>query len=133
MIPEDDLSVGQLRLLDVDNRVVIPVTLHVRLIITSADVLHSWAVPSLGIKCNNRKLYQPSKRKSDFKGYQVSTPSGQPNEHHNPKWLGLADSNLCPRLLRSEQDIWNARGFQDKSMGEAKQIVDYSYLELCTR
>lgn len=52
MIPEDDLSVGQLRLLDVDNRVVIPVNLHVRLIITSADVLHSWAVPSLGIKCD---------------------------------------------------------------------------------
>ena len=52
MIPEDDLSVGQLRLLDVDNRVVVPANLHVRLIITSADVLHSWAVPSLGIKCD---------------------------------------------------------------------------------
>lgn len=52
MIPEDDLSVGQLRLLDVDNRVVIPVDSHIRLIITSADVLHSWAVPSLGVKCD---------------------------------------------------------------------------------
>lgn len=52
MIPEDDLELGQLRLLDVDNRVVIPVNTHVRLIITSADVLHSWAVPSLGIKCD---------------------------------------------------------------------------------
>ena len=52
MIPEDDLSVGQLRLLDVDNRVVVPVNSHVRMIITSADVLHSWAVPSLGIKCD---------------------------------------------------------------------------------
>lgn len=52
MVPEDDLSVGQLRLLDVDNRVVIPVNSHVRLIITSADVLHSWAVPSLGVKCD---------------------------------------------------------------------------------
>ena len=52
MIPEDDLAVGQLRLLDVDNRVVIPVASHIRLIITSADVLHSWAVPSLGVKCD---------------------------------------------------------------------------------
>lgn len=52
MIPEDDLAVGQLRLLDVDNRVVIPVSSHIRLIITSADVLHSWAVPSLGVKCD---------------------------------------------------------------------------------
>lgn len=52
MIPEDDLELGQLRLLDVDNRVVVPVNTHIRLIITSADVLHSWAVPSLGVKCD---------------------------------------------------------------------------------
>lgn len=52
MIPEDDLEEGSLRLLDVDNRVVIPVSTHIRLLITSADVLHSWAVPSLGIKCD---------------------------------------------------------------------------------
>lgn len=50
MIPEDDLAEGQLRLLEVDNRVVIPVENHIRVLITSADVLHSWAVPSLGIK-----------------------------------------------------------------------------------
>lgn len=52
MIPEDDLQVGQLRLLEVDNRVVLPVNTHIRVIITSADVLHSWAIPSLGIKCD---------------------------------------------------------------------------------
>lgn len=52
MIPEDDLELGQLRLLEVDNRVVLPVQTHIRVIITSADVLHSWAVPSLGIKCD---------------------------------------------------------------------------------
>lgn len=50
MIPESDLEEGQLRLLDVDNSVVIPVDTHVRLIITGADVLHSYAVPSLGVK-----------------------------------------------------------------------------------
>jgi cytochrome c oxidase subunit 2 len=52
MIPEDDLELGQLRLLEVDNRVVLPVNTHVRVIITAADVLHSWAVPSLGVKCD---------------------------------------------------------------------------------
>lgn len=52
MIPEDDLQVGQLRLLEVDNRVVLPVNTHIRVIITSADVLHSWAIPSLGVKCD---------------------------------------------------------------------------------
>jgi len=52
MIPEDDLSVGQLRLLEVDHRVVLPTHTHVRMIITAADVLHSWAIPSLGVKCD---------------------------------------------------------------------------------
>jgi cytochrome c oxidase subunit 2 len=52
MIPEDDLELGQLRLLEVDNRVVVPEKTHLRIIVTSADVLHSWAVPSLGVKCD---------------------------------------------------------------------------------
>lgn len=52
MIPEDDLELGQLRLLEVDNRVVVPVKTHIRVLITAADVLHSWAVPSLGVKCD---------------------------------------------------------------------------------
>jgi cytochrome c oxidase subunit 2 len=50
MIPEEDLIEGQFRLLEVDNRLVLPTELHIRLLITAADVLHSWAVPSLGIK-----------------------------------------------------------------------------------
>lgn len=50
MIPEEALESGQLRLLDVDNKVVIPTHTHVRFIITAADVLHSWAVPSFGVK-----------------------------------------------------------------------------------
>lgn len=50
MIPEADLEPGQLRLLEVDNRVVIPAHTHVRFIITAADVLHSWCIPSFGIK-----------------------------------------------------------------------------------
>jgi cytochrome c oxidase subunit 2 len=52
MIPDEDLEQGQLRLLEVDNRMVVPVHTHIRVVITAADVLHSWAVPSLGIKCD---------------------------------------------------------------------------------
>lgn len=52
MIPDDDLELGQLRLLEVDNRVIVPANTHIRMIITAADVLHSWAVPSLGVKCD---------------------------------------------------------------------------------
>jgi cytochrome c oxidase subunit 2 len=50
MIATDDLTQGSFRLLEVDNRVVLPVNTHIRLLITAADVLHSWAVPSFGIK-----------------------------------------------------------------------------------
>jgi cytochrome c oxidase subunit 2 len=50
MIPDSDLELGQFRLLDVDNKVVVPVDCHVRLIVTATDVLHSFAVPSLGLK-----------------------------------------------------------------------------------
>lgn len=52
MIPEEDLESGQLRLLEVDNRMVIPINTHIRIIVTAADVLHSWAIPSLGVKCD---------------------------------------------------------------------------------
>jgi len=50
MVPTTELKLGQSRLLEVDNAVVLPVKTHVRVIVTAADVLHSWAVPSLGVK-----------------------------------------------------------------------------------
>lgn len=50
MVTEDDLVTGALRLLEVDNRVILPIDTSIRLLITSSDVLHSWAVPSLGVK-----------------------------------------------------------------------------------
>ena len=62
MIPESDLELGQFRLLDVDNKVVLPVDTHIRIIVTGADVLHSFAVPSLAIKldCVPGRLNQVS-------------------------------------------------------------------------
>nr|YP_002907468.1 cytochrome c oxidase subunit II [Notopterus notopterus]WPS67153.1 cytochrome c oxidase subunit II [Notopterus notopterus]BAH58938.1 cytochrome c oxidase subunit II [Notopterus notopterus] len=50
MIPTQDLTPGQFRLLEVDHRMVIPAESPIRMLITAEDVLHSWAVPSLGIK-----------------------------------------------------------------------------------
>jgi cytochrome c oxidase subunit 2 len=50
IIAEDDLEFGHLRMLEVDNRVILPDETHVRVLVTAADVLHSWAVPSLGVK-----------------------------------------------------------------------------------
>nr|AVP25725.1 cytochrome c oxidase subunit II [Scaphiophryne boribory] len=50
MIPTKDLTPGQFRLLEVDNRMITPIGMATRTIITADDVLHSWAVPSLGVK-----------------------------------------------------------------------------------
>nr|YP_010733810.1 cytochrome c oxidase subunit 2 [Gayralia brasiliensis]YP_010733839.1 cytochrome c oxidase subunit 2 [Monostroma nitidum]WEG93081.1 cytochrome c oxidase subunit 2 [Gayralia brasiliensis]WEG93110.1 cytochrome c oxidase subunit 2 [Monostroma nitidum] len=50
LLQDDLLEAGQLRLLEVDNRLVLPVNSHIRLLTSSADVIHSFAVPSLGIK-----------------------------------------------------------------------------------
>lgn len=49
-IQDADLTEGQLRLLDVDNRLVLPTNTHVRVIITANDVMHAWAVPALAIR-----------------------------------------------------------------------------------
>lgn len=50
MKAEDDLLPGELRLLEVDNRVVVPVDTTVRVEMTAADVIHNWAIPAFGIK-----------------------------------------------------------------------------------
>eukprot|EP00975_Prorocentrum_lima_P026859 5646127-Prorocentrum_lima.AAC.1 len=50
MLAEDDLPAGSYRLLETNYRVVVPTAVHVRALVTSADVLHSWAIPSLGVK-----------------------------------------------------------------------------------
>nr|WCH57970.1 cytochrome c oxidase subunit 2 [Calliblepharis sp.] len=52
MTPEEDLNIGQYRLLEVDNRMVVPINTHIRIIVSASDVLHSWAIPSLGVKCD---------------------------------------------------------------------------------
>lgn len=50
MVPDSDLEDGQLRLLEVDNRVIVPVDTHIRFIVTATDVIHDFAVPALGLK-----------------------------------------------------------------------------------
>nr|YP_010875321.1 cytochrome c oxidase subunit II [Chelonoidis carbonarius]QOD98690.1 cytochrome c oxidase subunit II [Chelonoidis carbonarius]WGW14971.1 cytochrome c oxidase subunit II [Chelonoidis carbonarius] len=50
MIPTQDLPNGHLRLLEVDHRMVMPMESPIRMLISAEDVLHSWAIPSLGVK-----------------------------------------------------------------------------------
>nr|YP_009175618.1 cytochrome c oxidase subunit II [Maccullochella macquariensis]ALH16632.1 cytochrome c oxidase subunit II [Maccullochella mariensis] len=50
MIPTQDLTPGQFRLLETDHRMVVPTESPVRVLVSAEDVLHSWAVPALGVK-----------------------------------------------------------------------------------
>jgi cytochrome c oxidase subunit 1 len=52
IVPESDLEKGKLRMLEVDTRVIIPDLTHTRFIVGGGDVIHSYACPSLGIKCD---------------------------------------------------------------------------------
>ena len=50
LVPEEDLEPGQIRLLTVDNNLVLPSKTHIRLLTTANDVFHAFAVPSLGVR-----------------------------------------------------------------------------------
>nr|NP_008435.1 cytochrome c oxidase subunit II [Pelomedusa subrufa]O79673.1 RecName: Full=Cytochrome c oxidase subunit 2; AltName: Full=Cytochrome c oxidase polypeptide II [Pelomedusa subrufa]AAD05053.1 cytochrome oxidase subunit II [Pelomedusa subrufa] len=50
MIQTQDLPLGHMRLLEVDHRMVTPLESYIRMLISADDVLHSWAIPSLGLK-----------------------------------------------------------------------------------
>nr|YP_010713577.1 cytochrome c oxidase subunit II [Naria helvola]YP_010713590.1 cytochrome c oxidase subunit II [Naria erosa]YP_010713603.1 cytochrome c oxidase subunit II [Monetaria caputserpentis]YP_010713616.1 cytochrome c oxidase subunit II [Naria miliaris]AKL90661.1 cytochrome c oxidase subunit II [Naria spurca]BBJ32529.1 cytochrome c oxidase subunit II [Monetaria annulus]WDA98709.1 cytochrome c oxidase subunit II [Naria helvola]WDA98722.1 cytochrome c oxidase subunit II [Naria erosa]WDA98735.1 cytoc len=52
MVPTNELEPGDFRLLEVDHRVVLPTQTDIRVLVTSADVIHSWTVPSLGVKAD---------------------------------------------------------------------------------
>lgn len=50
IVPTEELQTGEYRLLEVDNRLVVPINLEVRILVTAADVIHSWTIPRLGVK-----------------------------------------------------------------------------------
>nr|AEE64779.2 cytochrome c oxidase subunit II [Upogebia major] len=52
MVPTIDLPESGFRLLEVDNRTVLPMNTQIRVLITAADVIHSWTVPALGVKAD---------------------------------------------------------------------------------
>lgn len=50
IIPLTELKRGEIRLLEVDNNIVLPINIERRVIISRADVLHAWTIPSFGVK-----------------------------------------------------------------------------------
>jgi cytochrome c oxidase subunit 2 len=53
ILEDDELEEGQLRLLETDEAVVLPAGATIRLLTTADDVIHSWAVPALGVKMDS--------------------------------------------------------------------------------
>nr|QUI77247.1 cytochrome c oxidase subunit II [Empoascanara gracilis] len=50
MKPINDLESGEFRLLEADNRIILPFNTQIRILLTSTDVIHSWTIPVLGLK-----------------------------------------------------------------------------------
>lgn len=50
IIPQNESAEETFRLLDVDNRLILPINNQIRILTTATDVIHSWTVPSLGVK-----------------------------------------------------------------------------------
>nr|YP_010192698.1 cytochrome c oxidase subunit II [Caerulea coeligena]QZP40852.1 cytochrome c oxidase subunit II [Caerulea coeligena] len=58
----NEYSINNFRLLDVDNRIIIPMNNNIRMLITATDVIHSWTIPTIGVKvdANPGRLNQTS-------------------------------------------------------------------------
>nr|YP_010490372.1 cytochrome c oxidase subunit II [Calantica studeri]UWM12858.1 cytochrome c oxidase subunit II [Calantica studeri] len=52
MIPSQELSKEHFRLIEVDNRMIVPMNTYIRMLVSSTDVIHSWTVPSLSVKAD---------------------------------------------------------------------------------
>nr|YP_009527972.1 cytochrome c oxidase subunit II [Dichotomius schiffleri]ARU81301.1 cytochrome c oxidase subunit II [Dichotomius schiffleri] len=50
MIPINEMKLNNFRLLDVDNRTILPFNTQIRMLVTAADVIHSWTIPALSVK-----------------------------------------------------------------------------------
>ena len=77
LIPEADLEDGALRMLEVDNRLIVPELTHIRFVVQGGDVIHSFASPALGLKCD---AYPGRLNQSSFMISRASTFYGQCSE-----------------------------------------------------
>jgi len=77
LVAEKDLKPGQLRLLTVDNEMVVPVNKIVHVLVTGADVIHSFSVPSFGIKID---AIPGRMNETWFKATAIGTYHGQCTE-----------------------------------------------------
>lgn len=67
IIPSNELNLGEFRLLETDHHLILPIKTNTRIIVSSTDVIHSWTVPSIGVKVDaipgrlNQLILYPTK------------------------------------------------------------------------
>lgn len=112
MVTTDDLEIGDFRLLEVDNRIILPLGIPIRLLITGADVIHSWTIPSFGIKLDAipgrlNEIHTFIERAGLFYG-QCSEICGV-NHSFMPICVeSIPFSNFCRWLLDEHEVTWDS-------------------------
>jgi len=109
IVQTPDLEPGDFRLLEVDNRTVLPMQTEIRVLITASDVIHSWTVPSIGVKADAipGRLNQVSftaNRPGIFFG-QCSEICGA-NHSFIPIALEIVDTPTFVKWISSSTEEW---------------------------
>lgn len=120
MVKDADLKPGQMRLLEVDNQVVVPVDTNVRLYTTASDVLHAWTIPAFGIKID---AVTGRLNESWFRVTKPGTYYGQCSELCG---VGHAFMPITVRAISKaefEQWIAEARGKFNKADGSPPDAI----------
>lgn len=120
-IPDEELKPGQPRLLQVDNPLVLPVGAKVRILTTSQDVIHAWAVPAFGIKMDSvpghlAERWIQATREGTYFG-QCSELCGT-NHHFMPVMVRV--------VSRSEFESWLKDARAKFAAGSAPQPVSHA-------
>lgn len=107
MLPENQLTPGQFRLLEVDHRAILPINTESRIIVAAADVIHSWTIPRMGVKIDaipgrlNQTRFTPN-RPGVFYG-QCSEICGA-NHSFMPIALEIVDTNSFIKWILSNSE-----------------------------
>ena len=109
IVPTADLESGGLRLLEVDNPLIIPIETEVRVLVTADDVLHSFAVPALSVKTALSPAVESCAGPSTFGGVTVVIVEGEEGEGRGEgRGEGLVPS--CSEVVCETQAVYSAFG-----------------------
>ena len=132
MSADDDLKPGQLRLLDVDNQMVIPVNKKIRILTTSEDVIHSFFIPSFGVQ---RYAIPGRTIETWLEANQIGTFYGECNQICGTE--PQPDADFRPRCVRCRfQDLGRAgqkSGLDGSASQNRIQVIAIGGLNECRR